>query len=520
MTLTSGDEHGPALEPIHSAAPQRLNRREVLRGVAANGSLLLGGSLLFGSNTGESNKKSAATSVAQIAGRSYRFPDGFLWGAGTSGLQHEGSPLADGAGESAMYRWAHEGVKKRVAQPDWFTPPIETFDVSADFYRRYRSDIQLMRQMNLRAYNFEVYWPRILPEGTGRVNEAGLDFYDRLVDEFLKADIAPLCNLYVFDHPAVLEERGGWLNRDMAEWFADYAAVLYKRLGDRVPYWSTICEIPIIVAFTSGAIGPKRSATEHLRATHHLLLGQGRAVQAFRASGARGQIGNQHNWHYIRPASDKEEDIAATRRANSHSNLLYLDSQLRGEYPKDLIELYGAKWPTDAIKEGDLATVSTRIDFIGLDYYHQQVVRHDPQGGELQIQTLREHGGAEGIYQALTQLRERYGETPVFVLEIGHAVEDTVKNGQVDDPERLECIRDVLTGLHRAIRAGVDVRGCFVWSLFDGWEFGWGLSRRYGLVHVDFETQQRMVKASGRWYRDMIGANGFDVANAVSTATV
>jgi beta-glucosidase len=242
-------------------------------------------------------------------------------------------------------------------------------------------------------------------------------------------------------------------------------------------------------------------------------------VQAFRASGAKVQIGNQHNWHYIRPASDKEEDIAAATRANSYSNLLYLDSQLRGEYPKDLIDWLGPKWPADAIRGADLATVSARIDFIGLDYYHQQVVRHDLEGGELQIHTLREHGRGEGMYQALSQLRARYGEIPVFVLEIGHAVEDSFKNGQVDDTERMECIRDVLTGMHRAIRAGVDVRACFVWSLFDGWEFGWGLSRRYGLVYVDFDTQQRTVKASGRWYRDTIGANGFDVADALSTGS-
>jgi beta-glucosidase len=243
------------------------------------------------------------------------FPRGYLWGAGTSALQHEGSPLADGAGQSIMYRWAH--TPGRV-------PAGQDFDVSADFYHRFRDDIELMRRLGLRAYNFQTAWSRILPGGTGPINPRGLDFYDTLVDALLEAGIAPLCNLYVFDHPADLEDRGGWLNRDMSQWFSDYAAVVYERLGDRVQYWTTMCE-PRFLSHVGHVVGthpPERTnIAAGLRALHHLLLGQGRVVEVFRASGAKGQIGGQHLLIPVTAASDDERDIAAAERADAYLNL-------------------------------------------------------------------------------------------------------------------------------------------------------------------------------------------------------
>ena len=475
------------------------------------GAAALGGGVLCGARFGSALADTGSA-------RTYRFPDKFLWGACTSGLQHEGSPLADGAGPSALYQWAHEAArKKKVSPPGWFTAPVDTFDVSADFYNRYASDIQLMREMNLRAYSFEVYWPRILPEGTGKVNARGLEFYDRLVDALLEAGIAPLCNLYVFDHPAALQDRGGWLNRDMAQWFADYAAILFEHLGDRVPYWTPICEIPIVTVYTSGAIGPAAGESGRLRATHHLLLGQGLAAQAFRASGAKGQIGNQHNLVLSRPASSKAVDVAAAARANAYSTLLYLDSQLRGEYPSELIEWCGPKWPADAIQEGDLAKISTPIDFFGLNYGTTELIEHDAseQGGLFKTRSVPPRTSsayettARDVRDSLLWIRERYGKIPIYILEAGEAVEDEVVDGKVDDLARVAYFREYLTGLHRAIEDGVDLRGCFVWSFLDGWEFGYGLTTRYGLVHVDFATQKRTIKASGRWYGDVVAANGF-----------
>lgn len=482
-----------------------VSRREIVRGAAIAAGLLAGGSHL--SESALAKKKPKVE---------YRFPKGFLWGAGCSGLQHEGSPLADGASQSIMYRWAHTPGK---------VPEGGTFDVSADFYRRFRSDIKLMRELNLRAYNFEVHWPRILPEGTGRVNQRGLDFYDRLVDEFLKTGIAPLCNLYVFDHPAALQDRGGWLNRDSAEWFAQYASILFDRLGDRVKYWTTICELHFLnhMSCVAGALPPElRDLSASLRANHHLLLGQGRAVQAFRASRAKGQIGNQHAVIPVKPASASEEDVAAAGRANAYFNLLALDSQLRGMYPQELIDWYGAKWPSDIVAPGDMVTISTQMDFFGMDYYFSWIVQNDlsnamgPLSADLQARVVGAKGTGGGLREALAWVRERYGDRPILLLEIGSAVEDTVDHGRVNDSARLAYIRDLLTGAHRAISDGVDLRGSFIWSFLDGWEFGRGLSSRYGLVYVDYQTQDRIVKDSGRWYRDMIAANSFNLPDEKS----
>jgi beta-glucosidase len=481
----------------------KLNRRELIRSAA-----LLGGGLLIC----DSGVQAAASAAGKSTKVQYAFPKNFLWGAGTAGLQHEGSPLADGAGPSMMYHWAHTAGK---------VPTGGTFDVSADQYRRFPSDIRLMRELNFNAYNFEIYWPRILPEGTGRVNPRGLAFYDELVDRFLAAGITPLCNLYVHDYPAALDQRGGWLNRDSADWFADYATIVFRRLGDRIALWTTMCETHI---YGPRFVPALKDPAANLRAKHHLLLGQGRAVQAFRASGAKGQIGNYQLVDTLKPASDRDVDVAATARAHAYNNLLLLDSQMRGEYPPELMQWYGKSWPADAIREGDLATIRAPIDFFGMDYYHNSTIQHDPYGGDLQVRTVSDKPDAEGMRDALVWVRERYGNIPIYLTEIGTTVNvvtrsssvplETPRNGQVDDAPRITYLRDLLVGAHKAIQEGVDLRGVFAWSFVDGWEFISGLSIRYGLVYVDYETQQRIVKSSGRWYGEVIAANGFNVPAA------
>lgn len=452
----------------------------------------------------------------------YYFPDNFLWGAGTSGLQHEGSPLADGAAPSMMYNWAHTHGK---------VPAGGTFDVTADFYRRFESDIALMRRLGLQTLNLETGWCRVLPQGTGTVNRRGLDFYDRLVDQLVAANIVPLCNLYVFDHPQAVQDRGGWLNRDCASWFAEYAAILFDRLGDRVRYWTTICEIHILNHFSYlvGRFPPeKRDLTSSLRAMHHMLLGQGLAVQAFRASSATGEIGNQHSLIPVRAASASEPDAAAAARVNAYFNLLTLDSQFRGEYPHNLIEWYGRQWPQSTVAEGDMMTIAAPVDFFGVDYYFDMSVRDDPSNSPGTLQTGQfvfspdafscanlqagidlVSASAPGLYDALVWVRDRYQDIPVFLLEIGIHLDDTVDRGRVSDPRRIGYLRELLMGAHRAICGGVDLRACYVWSFLDGWEFNHGLSHRYGLVHVHELTQERTVKDSGYWYRDVIANNGF-----------
>jgi beta-glucosidase len=445
-----------------------------------------------------------------------RFPEGYLWGAGTSALQHEGSPLADGATPSIMHRWAHTSGR---------VPPGQDFDVSADFYRRFRTDIDLMRHLGLNAYNFQTAWTRVLPEGSGRVNEPGLAFYDALVDALLDADIAPLCNLYVFDHPVPLEDRGGWLNRDMAGWFADYAATVYARLGDRVRYWTTMCEPRFLshVGYVVGTHPPeKNNVTDGLRALHHLLLGHGRAVEAFRANGATGHIGGQHLFIPVTAASADERDVAAAERTNAYLNLAALDPQQRGSYPDILVDWYQDSWPTDAVHDGDLRTIATPTDFLGIDYYLQLTVRHDPSdpaglfNAGLKATPTGGHTDGTGLRDALHQIRNRYHNPPTLLLEIGKPTDDTVEDGQVHDTERVQHLQQMLTAAHQAIEDGVDLRGSFVWSFLDGWEFDRGLSQRYGLVHVDYHTQRRTVKASGHWYAATIANRGPDQPDATS----
>jgi len=459
-----------------------------------------------------------------------RFPDGFLWGAATSAQQVEGSLLADGAGRSMWYGFAR--TPGNVIGGD-------LQDVACDHYRRYREDVALMAEIGLSAYQFSVSWARVLPDGTGRVNAAGLDFYDRLVDELLAAGISPMCVVYTWELPAVLSDLGGWTNRDCAEWMAEYAAVVFDRLGDRVDHWLTMCE-PMSVAhygYVVGELAPGvRDLHAGLRATHNVLLGHGRAVQAFRASGARGDIGVINGMTDIQPASNSSEDLAAAERTSAYYHSLYLDPMMRGEYPSLLADWFGDAWPE--IPDGDLPVIATPMDFIGIDYYCRSVVGHHPAGtalggaadeigaagpigaGLAQMLQLRVEPPSgpltdagwelcpDGLGNVLRWLNDRYPDTPLHVTEIGAAFDDVVgPDGRVDDLRRQEYIRDCLVSAHGAIADGVDLRSCFIWSFTDTWEYNLGYAARFGLVHVDYDTQKRTVKDSGRWFGEVSRTN-------------
>ncbi|WP_037063078.1 GH1 family beta-glucosidase [Pseudonocardia acaciae] len=446
----------------------------------------------------------------------YRFPDGFAWGAGTSAYQIEGSPLADGAGMSLQHTYAHtpgnvlDGV---------------TGDVLADHYHRWPEDVALMRDLGLGEYQFSVAWPRVLPDGTGTVNGKGIGFYDRLVDALLAAGVAPAPILHVWDLPVALHHRGGWMNRDSAEWFAAYADVVYERLGDRVPRWMTICE-PLSIAgggYIDGLLAPRmRDLHSGLRVAHHVLLAHGRAVEAFRAGDATGEIGTSTGLSDIQPASGDPADLAAAARMNEHDNALYLDPIMRGEYPERIVARYGEAWPE--VRDGDLATIAAPIDFLGVTYYQGQVVAAaddaltgvDALLGVRTVPTGRPVTGIgwdinpEGLTRALLWLKERYGDFPLVLTEFGAAFDDVVVDGAVDDRARREFLCGHLIAAHAAIRRGVDLRGAFVWSLLDTWEFWLGVTARFGIVHVDYETKRRTVKESGHWYARVMAENGFD----------
>lgn len=438
------------------------------------------------------------------------FPDGFLWGASTSAYQVEGSPLADGAGPSIWHRFAH--TPGRVYEDD-------TGDVACDHYHRFREDVALMRTLGLTSYRFSISWSRILPEGTGAVNPKGLDFYERLVDALLEAGIRPNATLYHWDLPAALDDRGGWLNRDVADWFADYARVVFRALDDRVPMWATLNEPWVVMdaGYLHGVLAPgHRNLFEAPRVTHNLLRAHAAAVQAYRAEG-RHQVGLVVNLEPKYPASDRPEDHAATARADAYMNRQYLDPVFFGRYPDELRAVFGSAWP-DVLPE-DLDAIHQPIDFLGVNYYKRSVAADDPGSPPVRVRdvpqpraTHTDIGWAvypKGLTDTLVWVKERYGDVPLYVTENGAAFYDPpTADGAVQDPLRVAYYRDHLRACHDAIRRGVDLRGYYAWSLLDNFEWAYGRAKRFGLVHVDYETQQRTPKASAHFYADVIRTNG------------
>jgi beta-glucosidase len=437
------------------------------------------------------------------------FPAGFLWGAATSAYQIEGAPLADGAGPSIWHRFSHT---------PGHTHNGDTGDVACDHYRRWPDDVALMRELGLQAYRFSVAWGRVLPEGTGRVNAAGLDFYDRLVDALGEAGIEPFLTLYHWDLPAALDDRGGWLNPDSPAWFADYARAVYDRLGDRVRSWTTLNE-PWVVIDGGYMVGPMapghRSVFEAPRAAHHLMRAHAEGVRALRAGGAR-QVGLVVNLEPKHPATDA--DGPAARRADAYFNRQYLDPAVLGRYPEELAELYGPGWP--GYTAADASTIREPLDFVGVNYYTRSVVREKPGAYPDGVEKVPQRHAAHttldwevypaGLTEVLLGVTERYGPVPLYVTENGAAFYDPPSpiDGRVDDPLRVAYLRAHLRAVADAIGRGADVRGYFAWSLLDNFEWAHGFSKRFGLVHVDYATQQRTPKASARFYADVIRTNG------------
>ncbi len=447
---------------------------------------------------------------------SYQFPEGFLWGCATSAYQIEGSPLADGAGPSIWQRFSR--TPGRMHNGD-------NGDVACDHYRRYAADVALMRSLGMQAYRFSISWSRILPAGKGAVNAAGLDFYDRLVDALLAAGIAPLVTLFHWDLPAALDDRGGWLNPDIAGWFADYAQVVFHRLDDRVTRWATLNE-PWVVSdggYLHGALAPgHRNLFEGPIASHHLMRAHGAAVQAYRATGKH-QIGLVVNLEPQVAASPDPADQAAANRVDAYMNRQYLDPVFFGRYPDELAEIFGEAWPQ--WPERDLELIRQPIDFLGVNYYTRSVRRHDPAAWPLHASVARQPGATytetswEVYPAAFTELlvwvKQRYGDLPLYVTENGAAFYDppVADEGRVRDPLRVSYLRSHLRAVHAAIARGVDLRGYMVWSLLDNLEWSLGFSKRFGIVHVDFTSQTRTPKDSARYYARVIASNGGALAD-------
>ena len=443
---------------------------------------------------------------------SHRFPDSFLWGASTSAYQIEGSPLADGAGPNIWQRFAHS--PGRTANGD-------TGDVACDHYRRYEDDVRLMSELGLQAYRFSIAWSRILPTGTGTVNGKGLDFYERLVDALLAANIKPNATLFHWDLPAALDDRGGWLNRDVADWFGEYARVVFGRLGDRVPMWATLNEPWVVTdgGYLHGVLAPgHRNLFEAPIASHNLMRAHGMGVQAFRAESRVGQIGLVVNLEPKDAATASDDDVRAARRGDAYMNRQYLDPVFKGHYPEEMTDIFGAAWPE--FPSEDFTLIGQKIDFLGINYYTRGVVRDEPAARPVRIAYVRqpEHAYTEtgwevhppSLARTLLWVTDRYGRMPLYVTENGAAFYDAPHaiDGAVNDPLRVWYYREHLKACREAIANGADLRGYFAWSLLDNYEWSLGFSKRFGIVHVNYETQERTPKASALFYRDVIRSNG------------
>lgn len=445
-----------------------------------------------------------------------KFPEGFLWGAATAAYQVEGAWNEDGKGESVWDRYAHSGG--RVDRGD-------SGDLACDHYHRMKEDVALMKELGLKSYRFSISWPRVIPSGTGAINKKGLDFYDRLVDELLAAGISPNATLDHWDLPQALQDRGGWQSRDSVQWFSDYAKVAFDALGDRVAMWATHNEpyVVSIAGYGGGDFAPGLAdAAAGYRAAHCLCMAHGAAARAFRAGGSRGpyagKIGIVLDLHRILPASDSEEDILACERATAVAQDIFLLPIFKGQYPERLAKWLGLLAPE--IRDGDLELASEKIDWLGMNHYFTQAVSYSSRGGHLKLSqrfvsasnmgtTALGWGiNPSGIAESLARVSPIVGATPIYISENGCAMDDVPDpSGYVEDRGRVEYLRRHLIALHGAIQSGIDVRGYFVWSLMDNFEWARGYAPRFGLVRVDYASQKRTPKLSARWYADVISRN-------------
>jgi len=445
------------------------------------------------------------------------FPERFAWGAATSSYQIEGAVAADGKGPSVWDMFARK--------PDVIWQG-QSGDVACDHYARAGEDVTLMQRIGLRAYRFSVSWPRVLPDGTGAVNAAGLAFYDRLVDALLEADVTPYVTLFHWDYPLALYHRGGWLNRDSVQWFGDYTEAVVRALSDRVRHFMTHNEIQVFV--TCGhwqgvhAPGDRLEFRQVLRVGHHALLAHGRSVQAIRAN-AKGpvQIGYAPAGVVHCPVSERPQDVDAARAAmfavgprQPWNNAWWMDPVLLGGYPEAGLQAFGSDAPD--VTSGDYELMRQPIDFLGINIYQGRLIRAAADGTPREVSRPIGHPltgfdwpvTPDALYWGPRLLHERYG-LPIVITENGCSTRDWPSlDGRVHDPQRIDFVTRYLRELHRAIQEGVPVHGYFLWSLLDNFEWAEGYKERFGLVHVDYPTQGRTLKDSALWYREVIASNG------------
>jgi len=432
------------------------------------------------------------------------FPEDFTWGCATAAYQIEGAWNEDGKGASVWDEFSHR--PGTIADGS-------TGDTAADHYHRYDGDFAILSRLAVQAYRFSVSWPRVHPDGDGRLNEPGLDFYDRLLDALLERGITPFVTLFHWDLPWALEERGGWLNRRTAYAFDRYVRTVVTRLGDRVKHWITLNEPLTVIGagHLAGRHAPgHRSALKAIHALHNLLVGHGLAVRTIRSIDADARVGIANAFSPVHPLRATDERVA--KRMSAVVNGLFMDPVLKGRYPAAVS--WAIRLLNRRIRRGDMDLIRAPLDFIGVNHYSRYIARRTllPFIGFQFMKPVYEgvlftdmdwEVYPDGFHDILTWINAEYDNPPIYITENGAAYTDRRVEDEVHDADRIAYLKEYLFHLHRAMQDGCDVRGYFVWSFLDNFEWEYGLSKRFGLVHVDYETQERIVKESGRWYAEV-----------------
>jgi beta-glucosidase len=464
--------------------------------------------------------------------KSLLFPDNFYWGTATSSYQIEGAWNEDGKGESIWDRFSHApgNIHDKIRQGNGLTV-TSTGDIACDHYHRWQEDVDLMHQIGIQAYRFSISWPRILPNGRGSVNQAGLDFYNRLIDALLDADIAPFITLYHWDLPQALQDQGGWIARSTAEAFVEYADVLSRAFGDRVKHWMTHNEpaIAVFAGYVDGEHAPGlRNPQTALQVSHHLLLSHGWAVPILRQNSPQAEVGTAISTSFTQPASPSIADYNFWRRGDSTWIRLFTDPLYGRHYPGDIlaeaVEM-GLLPPGDMnfIQSNDMTAIAAPTDFLGVNYYARYISRdtHVPAQQNLPPTVVQAPKNPDnwtdmgweiypdGLFYVLNRLYLEYRPQKIYITENGASYSDSPgTDGQIHDQRRINYLRSHLAAAHRAINAGVPLKGYFLWSFLDNFEWARGFSQRFGITWVDFATQQRILKDSALWYRQVIKDNG------------
>ncbi|HPD00239.1 MAG TPA: GH1 family beta-glucosidase [Acetivibrio sp.] len=441
------------------------------------------------------------------------FPEDFIWGAATAAYQIEGAYNEDGKGESIWDRFSH--TPGNVFEG-------HTGDVACDHYHRYEEDIQLMKELGIKSYRYSISWPRIFPDGKGKPNEKGLDFYKRLTNLLLENGITPAVTLYHWDLPQKLQDIGGWANRDVTDYFTEYSEAIIRNLGDVVPMWFTINE-PFIISFLGHLFGNHAPGIKDINVTlqvaHNLLLSHGKVLKIYREMNQKGRIGIALNFSFKYPASKDPADIAAANLAFGVFGRWFLDPLYKGQYPEDVLKYYENMGVPFSYSQEDLKLISQPMDFLAFNYYSSDFIKHDdkqgfasidPKPGKFEKTEMNWIVYPQGLYDLIMYLDREYGKPNLIISENGAAYKDEINsNGRIEDVKRTKYLIDHLTQVHRAIEDGANMNGYYLWSLMDNFEWSYGYSKRFGIIHVDHETQKRIIKDSGYWYKETIANNEF-----------